>query len=59
MKIVSAQWTPKHNILFINCDCGVSIPHRADRWVVRCHGCGAQGHLGQLREEYLQEFKDK
>jgi hypothetical protein len=59
MRIVSAQWTPRVNYLFIECSCGASIPHRADRWRVVCKACGADGNLADIRLKYLQETYKK
>lgn len=53
MEIVDAEWTPKVNMLVIECSCGKTFKHRADRWRPKCPECGATGHLTQLREALL------
>lgn len=52
MAIVDAVWTPQVNFLIIRCSCGIYLRHPADRWTVRCSGCGSTMHLGVLRDAY-------
>lgn len=56
MKIISAQWTPKINLLWIECECGNLFRRRADRWQVRCM-CGKVAHLADMREQYVRDFQ--
>jgi len=56
MKIVDACWTPKVNILIVECPCGETIRHPSNRWSVKCK-CGNVGHLSVLRDIYVKEFK--
>ncbi len=53
MKIINAIWTPRVNMLSIECSCGKLFKHRADKWKPRCPECGSCGHLSQLRAEYF------
>lgn len=58
LKIVSAEWSPAVNLLWVVCDCGQLFRRRADRWRVRCL-CGAWEHLSTLREAYVAEANAK
>lgn len=44
MKIIDARWTPRVNMLLIECLCGNRFEHRSDRWIVRCRRCGREGY---------------
>ena len=57
MKITGANWHPDVNRLEINCDCGGTFFHRADRWKVHCPDCGCREHLSDLRGLYANEAK--
>ena len=54
MKIIDATWTPKVNMLTIECACGHQWGHRSDRWRVWCAKCGATESLGVIRGRYTQ-----
>lgn len=49
MKIIDARWTPRVNMLMIECNCGNRFEHRADRWIVKCMNCMRQDHLQRMR----------
>ena len=49
LRIVDARWTPVVNMLLIQCDCGRTFEHRADRWNVRCT-CGRRENIHWLRD---------
>lgn len=53
MKILDASWTPQINILTIQCDCGLRLAHRADRWKIQCD-CGQVAYLDDLRADYVE-----
>lgn len=52
MQIIDASWTPRVNMLIIQCGCGIMFRHRADRWTVECP-CGRGEGLGRLRERWV------
>ena len=51
MKITGSKWGPTANILFIKCNCGNTITHPVNKWVVKCPKCTRIGNLQDLREE--------
>lgn len=50
MKIRDCKWTPRVNILVIECDCGQRLGHRADSWWVVCPQCFRRENLQTLRD---------
>ncbi len=52
MRIVEAKWTPRVNVLTIECECGKLFDHRTDRWRAKCPKCGTVQDLGDIRERY-------
>lgn len=57
MRIIDAKWTPHMNYLWVECQCGLRIVHRADRWQVRCPA-GHRENLGVIRERYVAEQQE-
>jgi len=55
MKIIGAHWTPKRNILEIQCSCGGVIQHPADRWWVACALCQRRENLAAIRERFARD----
>ena len=49
MKQVDARWTPKVNLLVVECDCGHIFQHRVDRWKMRCPQCNKTESINALR----------
>ena len=50
MKIESAHWTPKGNILLIRCQCGHLLEHPANRRTVVCPQCQRVEDCLQLKD---------
>ena len=50
MQLLDAVWTPKINMVVIECDCGFMFQRRADMWKVVCPRCGKYDNLAVLRE---------
>jgi len=59
MKITGSKWGPTANILFIKCNCGNTITHPVNKWVVKCPKCTRIGNLQDLREEYAKGAEDE
>jgi len=53
LKLIDAKWSPRVNILIIQCDCGSVINHAADKVLIHCVLCRAYKNLHKLREEEL------
>jgi len=51
MKIIDAYWTPKINILTIQCSCGTLFKSRADRIRVICPKCDKVGNMFRIKEK--------
>ena len=49
VKIVDAIWTPQVNLMVIVCDYGEEFRHLANRWRVKCPGCGRTENLRETR----------
>ena len=56
MKLISARWTPRINLLQIACVCGEIIEHPSNRWSVYCPHCKRRAHLGDIRAAYLADY---
>jgi hypothetical protein len=50
MEILDAHWTPKVNILKIQCDCGNQFLHRADKTTIVCPACKRIENCLKLKE---------
>ena len=59
MKITGGKWTLKVNMLTISCDCGNTIVHPANKWVVKCPNCNRMGNLQELRDDYVSGNETK
>ena len=46
MQLLDAVWTPKINMVVIECDCGFMFQRRADMWKVVCPRCGKPTRVG-------------
>ena len=53
MTIIGARWTPRGNLIRIGCGCGKISEHRADRFAVRCPGCGEEMDIRPLRAAWV------
>ena len=53
MRIMSAYWTARVNMLRIKCECTARFDHPADRWKVRCP-FGHTANLGPLRDAWRE-----
>lgn len=55
MKIVSAQWTHRINMLTVECEaCGKRFQHPTNRWRVMCPSCSKTENLGDMRARIVK-----
>ena len=54
MLIVDAHWTPKRNLVVIQCPCGLQFRHPSTRWKATCPGCHESENLRDLRNGHVR-----
>lgn len=58
MKMVGEEHTDKHNVLFIECDCGKKIFHPTNLTWVRCR-CGRVENSKDLKRRHASKMAQK
>ena len=59
MHIIDVVWTPKVNLLVIQCDCGGAFQHPSNRWTVRCPNCNTTQNIALLRDNYARDNRPR
>ena len=58
MRVIDADWSPKGNILVMDCNCGKRFRHPSWRKWATCPDCGEKGDLIYLKSKDAEDAID-
>jgi len=56
---IKIEWTPKFNLLYIRCNCGINFASYVNRWKVVCPVCGKIESTDLLRKILVKRWAKK